>query len=242
MAQTKFTLYKYVKLQGGWRYCKAAFHENVKIKPNVVIVGKDKHEEKHPEGSHYLAHAGQWIPVGDNALEAQRRQKQQKSLAEYQRLTGTAPVQSSGAVTASGKTPLLAAAAKYFSNLEARGLDAKTIRTYRTGVDPFVENCARTYVEDVTKQDMSTSWAGSASSRCPAEKFESRSHLRQQGWVSADFPQGVRCHKAAQEARGAEVPREESRHPPGQRTECAVRFCGRRRDLLARLLHRVYGT
>jgi hypothetical protein len=34
----------------------------------------------------------------------------------------------------SGKTPLLAAAAKYFSNLEARGADSKTIRTYRTGV------------------------------------------------------------------------------------------------------------
>jgi len=59
-----------------------------------------------------------------------------------------------GRATASGKTPLLAAAPKYFLNLEARGLDAKTIRTYRTGVDPFVENCARTYVEDVTKQDM----------------------------------------------------------------------------------------
>ena len=73
MAQPKFTLYKYVKLQGGWRYCKAAFHENVKIKPNVVIVGKDKHEEKHPEGSHYLAHAARWIPVGDNALEAQAK-------------------------------------------------------------------------------------------------------------------------------------------------------------------------
>jgi hypothetical protein len=51
MAQPKFTLYKYVKLQGGWKYCKAVLHENVKIKPNIVIVGKDKHEEKHPEGS-----------------------------------------------------------------------------------------------------------------------------------------------------------------------------------------------
>jgi hypothetical protein len=30
MAQPKFTLYKYVKLQGGWRYCKATFHDNVK--------------------------------------------------------------------------------------------------------------------------------------------------------------------------------------------------------------------
>jgi len=92
--------------------------------------------------------------LGDNALEAERRRRERVSLAEYQRLSGTAPVQSSGRATASGKTPLLAAAPKYFLNLEARGLDAKTIRTYRTGVDPFVENCARTYVEDVTKQDM----------------------------------------------------------------------------------------
>src|SRR5258705_13113115 len=60
----------------------------------------------------------------------------------------------SGTATASGKTPLLAAAAKYFSNLEARGLDAKTIRTYRTGVDPFVDNCGKTEGEDGTKQDM----------------------------------------------------------------------------------------
>ncbi len=154
MAQPKFTLYKYVKLQAGWRYCKAAFHENSKIKPNVVIVGKDKHEEKHPEGSYYLAHAGQWIPVGDDALKAERRRRERVSLAEYERLSGTAPMPSSGTATASGKTTLLAAAAKYFSNLEARGLDAKTIRTYRTGVDPFVENCGKTYVEDVTKQDM----------------------------------------------------------------------------------------
>lgn len=154
MAQPKFTLYKYVKLQSGWRYCKAAFHENVKIKPNIVIVGKDKHEEKHSEGSYYLAHAGQWIPVGDNALEAQRRHKEQKSLAEYQRLSGTNPLQNTGVVLTSGKTPLLAAAANYFSNLEARGADSKTIRTYRTGVDPFVENCAKTYAEDVIKQDI----------------------------------------------------------------------------------------
>jgi len=154
MAQPKFTLYKYIKLQAGWRHRKAAFHDNGKIKPNIVIVGKDKHEEKHPEGSYYLANVGQWIPLGDNALEAERRRRERVSLAEYQRLSGTAPVQSSGRATASGKTPLLAAAPKYFLNLEARGLDAKTIRTYRTGVDPFVENCARTYVEDVTKQDM----------------------------------------------------------------------------------------
>jgi hypothetical protein len=34
MAQSKFTLYKYVKLDdGSWRYERAAFHLNGKIKP-----------------------------------------------------------------------------------------------------------------------------------------------------------------------------------------------------------------
>ncbi len=41
MAQSKFTLYKYVKLgDGSWRYKKAAFYSNGKIKPNLVIVGR----------------------------------------------------------------------------------------------------------------------------------------------------------------------------------------------------------
>ena len=34
----KFSIYKYIKLQGkGWRYARAAFHSNGKIKPNIVI-------------------------------------------------------------------------------------------------------------------------------------------------------------------------------------------------------------
>jgi hypothetical protein len=47
---------------------------------------------------------------------------------------------------------LAQASGRYFTNLEARGLDAKGIRTYRTGVDPFVQTCKKPCVEDVTKQ------------------------------------------------------------------------------------------
>jgi len=72
----KFSIYKYVKLEGkGWRYCRAAFHENGKIKPNVVIVkGRDGEDaqESHPEGSYFLNFNNTWIPVGEDALEAQR--------------------------------------------------------------------------------------------------------------------------------------------------------------------------
>ena len=153
MAQPKFTLYKYLKLaDGSWRYCKAAFYSNGKIEPNRCIVGGK--EEEHAEGAYYLYHRKNWIPVGADALEAQRQRNARVDDDEFKRLQGTAPVHSLAAAPACGKTPLAAATQKYFSNLEARGLDVKTIRTYRTGVDPFVENCAKTYVEDVTKQDM----------------------------------------------------------------------------------------
>ena len=54
----KFSIYKYVKLEGkGWRYARAAYHPNGKIKPDVVLVngvtGKNV-EEKHPEGSYFV--------------------------------------------------------------------------------------------------------------------------------------------------------------------------------------------
>jgi len=153
MAQSKFTLYKYIKLADGtWRYCKAAFYSNGKIKPNRCTVGGK--EEEHPEGSYYLYHKKSWILVGADALDAQRRRNAQLDNYELKRLPGTVAVQSPAAATIVGKTPLATASQQYFSNLEARGADPKTIRTYRTAVDPFIENCDKTYVEDATKQDM----------------------------------------------------------------------------------------
>ena len=54
MAQPKFTLYKYIKFaDGSWRYCKAAFYSNGKIKPDRCII--DDKEEEHPEGAYYLS-------------------------------------------------------------------------------------------------------------------------------------------------------------------------------------------
>jgi hypothetical protein len=50
----EFSIYKYVKLENkGWRYARAAYHPNGKIKPDTVLVksvnGKNV-EGKHPEG------------------------------------------------------------------------------------------------------------------------------------------------------------------------------------------------
>ena len=67
----KLSIYKYVRTERGWRYCKAAFHPNGKIKPNVVLVSGV--EEKHTEGRYFLNFNNQWIDVGEEALEAQRK-------------------------------------------------------------------------------------------------------------------------------------------------------------------------
>lgn len=88
----KFSIYKYVKLAGrGWRYARAAYHPNGKIKPDAVLVkgvnGKNV-EEKHPEGSYFLNFNNTWIPVRGDALEAQHQRKLKLNQVEYERLRG----------------------------------------------------------------------------------------------------------------------------------------------------------
>jgi hypothetical protein len=73
MAQSKYTLFKYVRLKDGfWRYCRAALYANHTVKRDIVTVGG--REEKHPEGNYYIACGGKWIPAGADALIAQRQQ------------------------------------------------------------------------------------------------------------------------------------------------------------------------
>jgi hypothetical protein len=70
----KFSIYKCGKPEGkGWRYARAAYHPNGKIKPDALLVkgvnGKNV-EEKHPEGFYFLNFNNRWIRVREDALEA----------------------------------------------------------------------------------------------------------------------------------------------------------------------------
>jgi hypothetical protein len=151
MSQPKFQLYKHIKINGNWRYCRAAIYSNGKVKPHVVVVGGQ--EEKH-----CTRNKNSGIEAGTDPLEAQRMRSKFVDQAEY---TAVQP-----AVVTKG-TPLAQASETYFANLEARALDAKSIRTYRTGVDPFVRTCKKACVEDVSKQDM-IDFMGWLRSRCPS--------------------------------------------------------------------------
>ncbi len=150
MGISKYTLYKYVKVDGTWRYCKAAYHDNSKIKLDIVFVdAKKRLEAKHPEGRYYMSHNGGSIDASTDALEAQRKRKQRLALDEFKRLSGKDAVRSSALLPdSSGRITLAAATEKYFANCEARGLDPETIRKYRCAIDPFVEHCGVTYVDE----------------------------------------------------------------------------------------------
>jgi hypothetical protein len=133
MAQSKFTLYKYIKLKdGSWRYCKAAFYSNGKIKPNRCIVGGK--EEEHPEGAYYLYHKKQRILVGADALEAQRQRNSRLDNEEFKRLHGTAPVQSPNIVLITPRrTP--ADAVEEFCNETEANKKHKTYLAYKKSTE-----------------------------------------------------------------------------------------------------------
>lgn len=82
----KLSIYKYVRTSKGWRYCKAAFHPNGKINPNIVIIGGI--EEKHSDGRYFLNVNNQWTDVGEDALDAQHKRLLRLNQMEYERLSG----------------------------------------------------------------------------------------------------------------------------------------------------------
>jgi integrase len=148
VAQPKFTLYKHVKIDGKWKYFRAAVASNNKVKPHVVVV--DGQEQKHEGGSYCVRHQNNWVDVGNDPAEALRqRTKLSESELGAQPIAVVAP--------ATDGTPLKKAAEDYFSNLEARGCDPKTIRTYRAAVDPFVAfmaECKKTMVQEVVMRHL----------------------------------------------------------------------------------------
>jgi Phage integrase, N-terminal SAM-like domain len=116
---------------------------------------------------------------------------------------------------------LAEASEKYFTNLEARGLDAKSIRTYRSGVDPFVQTCTKACVEDVTKQDMIDFMGWLRKQPWPIRSNSNPEHTysNKVGYVAIFLKEfGVsRLLKKKEYPR----PQEKGRRPPERRPSCS---------------------
>ncbi len=72
MANRRVSVWKYVKVGKNWRYCKAVYGPNNKIKPNWVYVKGVR--EEHPEGNFYIMRLDggrkMWKLVGPSAADA----------------------------------------------------------------------------------------------------------------------------------------------------------------------------
>lgn len=69
MANRTVQLYKYTKLPTGWRYCKAVFYPNNRVKPHVVLTPDG---ETIKDGYYCLSYNRKWEPVGNDPAEAVR--------------------------------------------------------------------------------------------------------------------------------------------------------------------------
>lgn len=70
MASKRVQLYKYTKLDGRWKYRKAVFYPNNRIKPHAVQTPTGEQTIK--DGNYCLSYARRWEPVGNDPIEAQR--------------------------------------------------------------------------------------------------------------------------------------------------------------------------
>ena len=70
MANRAAQLYKYTKLPTGWRYCKAVFYPNNRVKPHAVLTPDGEQTIK--DGYYCLSYNRKWEPVGNDPAEAVR--------------------------------------------------------------------------------------------------------------------------------------------------------------------------
>ena len=155
----KFSIYKYVKLAGkGWRYARAGYHSNGKIKPNVVLVkgvnGKAQ-EEKHSEGSYFLNFNKRWIPVSGDALEAQHQRKLKLNQVEYERLRGKIP-NTGPSLVQLGRRVIKDEVDAYLANLELAKRPHKTIQSKRRFLTAFLDIVPKKFADEFHRDDVLT--------------------------------------------------------------------------------------
>ena len=149
----KLSLYKSIKTERGWRYCKAAFHPNARVKPNIVIV--DGVEEKHAEGSYFTLSDDQWVALGDDALGAQRKLMAMNAQREFQRLSQN-PQQRESPVPAvsHGRKLIREEIERYLEGLVAAKRPAKSVRMNRNFLNAFSDLTKKPYADEYGRNDV----------------------------------------------------------------------------------------
>jgi hypothetical protein len=152
----KLSIYKYVRTGAGWRYCKAAFHPNGKIKPNVVVVRGV--EEKHTEGRYFLNFNNHWIDVGEDALGALRKRLLRLNRMEFERLSGksarAAHPGKPSVVEFSGRKVIKDEVEAYLADLELTRRPARTVQSKRKYLGDFIGLIGKQFADEYRREDI----------------------------------------------------------------------------------------
>ncbi|MEJ2008406.1 MAG: hypothetical protein P8Z30_09690 [Acidobacteriota bacterium] len=147
MRLAKFSIYKYVKTNRGWRYCKPAYSANNKVTPHVVLV--DGKEEQHSEGAYYLNVNDQWEKVGVTAVQAQEAQTKRLARQGYERDTGERLPEPE-----CRKELLSGSIARYLEELElkvaGRSRRTKTLAAAKVALREFAEQSQVRHLKEVS--------------------------------------------------------------------------------------------
>jgi integrase len=153
MAHRKVSIWKYVKTENGWRYCRAVIGSSNKIRPNFVWY--KKRVEEHSEGYYCLNIGGKWMSAGTSAVEAVKRQKDEEArLFALSRGWDIANAPAESAETISD------AITDYMDEYRI-GNKEKTAKQMRQTLGEFEEVCKerqKRLLSDLTKKDVMAYW------------------------------------------------------------------------------------
>jgi RNase_H superfamily len=147
MASKKVQLYKYVKLDGQWKYCKAVFSANNRIKAHALMTSTGEQVIK--DGYYVLSYQRKWESVGNDPIEAQRLLLLRRG--ELATLAHCGAVVSKVAETTVAGTVKEALDAWVQDHVDA-GAAKFTVRIKRMVAREFQESCKEKMLANVTRQ------------------------------------------------------------------------------------------
>jgi hypothetical protein len=149
MASRRVNLFKYVNLPGvGWRYCKALFYDNGRIKAHAVLTPTGEQVVK--DGYYVLSYARKFEPVGNDPTEAARQLF--KKRGELQTVANGGTILHTEQSMVSGT--LRAALDDWLQEIKDKDADEDTYDAKRLVADEFVESLGKrvTLLSAVTRQ------------------------------------------------------------------------------------------
>jgi len=146
---SRVNILKYVKVANKWRFAPAQLVDN-KLKFDCVLI--DGQPERHPEGTYYI----EWYEAG------RRRRQSVKDSAEIleqaRRKVVELDAEKAGLQIADNENEkrvrLSDAVDAYLKEMEPPQREVTTYSAYKLHLQLFVANCTKTYVQDVTREDL----------------------------------------------------------------------------------------